>query len=136
MAVQKTTGRGGSLTLKGNVITITSWTAKGSKELADSTDSANYDPNSGQLWKSQQPGALAMEVSVEGNFDLSSTSANIIQLLKTDPPVDVILNITPTVKYCEANFDLSDVETKLSVPGGTMVTFSANLKSNGVVTLF
>lgn len=137
MAVQKTTGRSGSATIRGQVISITKWEAKSSKNLADATASDNYDSTSGQLWQSQAVGAIGMEVTIEGNFDLAGTTdAQFVQWLKMDPPADVLLYITPTVRYCEGLFDMSDVSVSLSVPGGTMVTYSATLKSNGAITLF
>jgi hypothetical protein len=136
MARNTITGRKGNVKVGSNVLPITGWTAKGTKELADATDSANFDATSGQLWKSQAPGAVAMEGTIEGNFDLNSTDASVIQLLKQDPPVQILFGLTDTVNYAQGSFDLSDVETKLTVPGGTMVTYSGNFKSNGPVTIF
>lgn len=136
MSANKTTGRKGQAFINGNKIDITAWTAKPRKELADSTDSGDFDPPSGQLYTSQQPGAVGQDITIEGNYDLTKTSPNFTQQLKQDPPADVVLWLTDTVKHSEGHYDLEDCETKLEVPGGTMVKFTCNGKSNGVVTHF
>jgi hypothetical protein len=130
------TGRAGSATVNAVALAITGWSAKLNKELADSTDSNNFDPASGQLYASQVPGVISMEATIEGNFDTAgSTSTNIIAKLKSDVPIPLVLKLTQAVTFGSGNFDLSNVDVSVAVPGSTMVTFSATAKSNGIFTL-
>lgn len=131
---QSKTGRAGNITIAGTVIPITKWTATTTKELADSTDSNNYDNASGQLWKAQVPGAISQEVSIEFNYDLATTSTNVTNRIKNDSTIAVVLKIDAATTYCSGSYDMSEVETNLEVPGATMVTGSAKLMSNGIVT--
>jgi hypothetical protein len=132
---QSMTGRGGSATIGGTVIPITKWSAKTSRNLADATDSSGYDPVTGQTWMSQAQGVVGMEVTIEGNYDLATTSTNVTSKIKTDGPFAVVLKVNPTTVYASGNFDFTDVETTLEVPGSTMVTWSVTAKSSGVITL-
>jgi hypothetical protein len=135
-ATQSITGRGGSAKVNGVTIGITRWTGRLRKEFADATDSNNYDAATGQTWTSQAPGVLGMDGTVEGNYDLAGTTdANFTQKFKTDGPYATVLNLSPTVSHSSFNADFSDVEYSVSVPGSTMVTFTANFKSNGIITL-
>jgi hypothetical protein len=135
MATQSKTGRSGSVTVASVVIPITKWSLKGTKDLADSTDSGNYDPPSGQTYKSQQPGVIGLEGTIEGNWDAATTSSGIIAKLKADPPLPCVFKIDASTNYASGNFDLSDVETSVEVPGATMIKFTANVKSNGIFVL-
>jgi hypothetical protein len=127
-------GRSGSITVNSVNIPITKWTAKLSKELADSTDSSNYDVASGQTYKAQVPGVISIEATVEGNFD-SAASTGVINKLKSDPMLPVVLKLDATTTFCSGSFDLSDAEVSVEVPGATMVSFTATVKSNGVFIL-
>lgn len=128
------TGRGGYLTLDGTAIPITKWTATTTKELADSTDSNDYDSGSGQIWKSQKPGVISQEVSIEFNYDTVTTPTGITAKIKADPTVAGVLKIDRSTTYCSASYDMSEIETNVEVPGATMITGTAKLMSNGVVT--
>lgn len=135
MPTQSMTGRGGSATVNSVVIPITKWSAKTNRNLADATDSANYDPTTGQTWTDAASGVVSMELTIEGNYDLATTSANITSKIKTDGPFPVILHVNPDTVYATGNFYFSDIETSLEVPGGTMVSWSASAKNSGIVTL-
>lgn len=135
MAVtQSKTGRSGSATVGGVVIPITKWSVKSNRNLADATDSGNYDPVSGQTFSSQANGVVGIEITIEGNYDAATTATNITAKIKLDGPFAVVLKIDPTTTYASGNFDFSDVECNLEVPGGTMVAWTATGKSNGVIT--
>lgn len=134
-ATQSFTGRFGRSTVNTVEIGITKWNAKPRKEFADATDSNNYDPTTGQLWTSQDPGAVGFDGSIEGYYDASGTTdTNFIQKFKSDGPFPVSLYLTRTVLFMTANCDFSDVDVTVSVPGATMVSFTANFKTNGVPT--
>ena len=128
------TGRAGYLTIDGTAIPITKWTPTTTKEMADSTDSNDYDTGSGQLWKSQKPGALSQEVSIEFNYDTVTTPTGITAKIKADPTVAAVLKIDRSTTYCSGNYDMSEVEINLEVPGATMITGTAKLMSNGPIT--
>lgn len=134
-ATQSFTGRFGRAQVNAVEIGITKWTMKARKEFADATDSNNFDATTGQLWTSQDPGAVGFDGSVEGNYDAAGTTdTNFIQKFKSDGPFPVSLFYTRTVLAMTANCDFSDVDVTVSVPGSTMVTFTANFKTNGVPT--
>lgn len=133
---QSATGRLGNASVNGVAIGITGWNCTIHKEFADATDSNNYDASTGQLWGSQAPGVLGADATIEGNFDLAgSTDTNFLQKFKSDGPYAMILKITPTITYISGNWDFSDVQTTVSVPGATMINFTANAKSNNIMTI-
>lgn len=135
-ATQSTTGRFGTGSVNGTAIGITRWTARLHKDLADATDSNNYDATTQQTYQSQAYGVIGIDGTLEGNYDLGgSTDSNFTQKFKTDGPYPVVLGITRTTTFASFSADFSDVEFSVSVPGSTMVTFTANFKSNGVPTL-
>lgn len=132
---QSFTGRFGRATVNAVEVGITKWTAKGRKEFADSTDSNDFDATTGQLWTSQDPGVVGFDGTIEGYYDAAgSTDTNFIQKFKSDGPFPTSLYLTRTVLFMTANCDYSDVEVSVSVPGATMVSFTANFKTNGVPT--
>ena len=134
-ATQGKTGRFGRATVLGVEIGITKWTTKMRKEFADATDSNNYDSGTTQTWTSQDPGVVGCDATVEGYFDFAGTTdTNFIQKFKSDGPYAMILYQDRTTVHASWNWDFSDVETTVSVPGSTMITFTANAKSNGVPT--
>lgn len=128
------TGRAGGFTLAGVTIPFTKWSATNTKELADSTDSGDYDAGSGQIFKSQKPGVISQEVTVEFNYDSATTSSAIMAKIKNDSLLTAVLKYDASTTYCTASYDLSEVEMNLEVPGATMITGSAKLMSNGVIT--
>ena len=137
MATQSKTGRFGGATVRTNSVAITKWTCKIIKEFADSTDSGGYDAATTQTWGSQAPGVLRLEGSIEGNFDFSGTTdANFIQTFKSEGPYATVLAFDKSNNFANGNFDYTDVECAVEVPGSTMITFTANIKSNGVITLY
>lgn len=131
-ATQGATGRFGRATILGVECGITKWTGKMRKEFADATDSNNYDAATAQTWTSQDPGVVGADGSVEGNYDFSGvTDTNFVQKFKSDGPYAMSLFLTRTVLWASWLWDFSDVEISVSVPGATMIAFTANCKSNG-----
>ena len=130
------TGRHGHITVDATELPITKWSAKLTRELADATDSNNYNPDDGQTWKSQQPGVIGIEGTIEGNFDLDSTADLIIAKFKVDAAFPCVLGLTRTTNLCTGNFDFNDTDISLEVPGSSMVTWTTTFKSSGVLTLF
>jgi hypothetical protein len=129
------TGRFGRATLNGVEMSLTKFSSKPRKEFADGTDSNNYDSVTGQLWTSQYPGATGFDGSLEGFVDTGGIfDTAFIQALKTDGPFPLIKYYNRTLVYFNWLCDFTDVEVNLVVPGATMVTFSANYKTNGPPT--
>src|ERR1051326_3422363 len=107
MSVAKLTGKAGSFTLNTHVLSFTVMNSKVNRELADTTDSANYDSTTDLVWPAQIPVSEAIELSVEGNFDLNSTDAQLIALLMAGgAAVPVIINLSASVVLGHGNFDL------------------------------
>lgn len=134
---QAKSGRAGNITVGGIVIPITKWTAKLNVEFADSTDSGNYVPASGNLYKSQLPGDQQISGSIEAYYDVATTSANITSNIKnpTNGPYALVLKFDSATTYFSGNVDLTDDEFNVVVPGATTINFTANFKSNGSYTL-
>lgn len=136
-ATQAKTGRGGNITIGGNVVPVTKWSAKLTVAFADSTDSGNYNSGSGNLYKSQLPGDQQVDGSIEGFYDTATTSTNITSNIKnpTSGPYALVLKFDPSTTYFSGNVDFSDVDFTVQVPGSTIVNYTANFKSNGAYTL-
>lgn len=135
-ATQSFTGRFGTASVSNTPVGITGWTARLHKDLADATDSNNYDASTNQTFQSQAYGVIGIDGSLTGNVDLGgSTDSLFIQKFLTDGPYPLTLSFTRSVVFASMNADFSDVDFSLSVPGSTMVTFTANFKSNQKPTL-
>lgn len=130
-------GSQGTMTVNSTFLPITSWSADLNISMADSTDSNTYDPATGRTWTTKAFGAQGIEVTAEGNFDLSTTDAAIVQILKSgNIIVNVTLGINRSTNFCVSSpFNLESCSIKVSVPGATMVTFSCKLSSQGAPTL-
>jgi predicted secreted protein len=129
----KLSGKAGSFVYSGTTIPFKSMKPKTTRDLADTTDSSNYDVTSDLVHKAQLPVTIQTEVSIEGNFDLNTTDASLItQLYSGGSAVACVFNLSATKIYGHGNFDISDFET--SIPVDDIVTFTATLKSNGIFT--
>jgi hypothetical protein len=134
---QGKTGKAGSITISGNVIPITRANPKVSMEFADSTDSGNYDPTSGNLYKSQLAGDTQIVLAIEGYWDAATTSTNITGKIQNPAagPYPLVVKLDGSTTYCSGNFDLTDVDLQVEIPGATMISFTATARSNGKYTL-
>lgn len=135
MAAGSLTGRAGSMTLAGATIPITKWTAKITKALVDATDSDPTYFSGGQLYASNLPGTLGCDGTIEGYWDANSTNTNLFSFFANDSPRALVLKYNTTTTAISGNFDLSDIEISLEVPGASMTKFTANFKSHGVFTI-
>jgi hypothetical protein len=135
MAENRRTGKGAYLLLGGNRVEVTSLKSNVATEWARSTDSSDYDAADDILFGSQQPGETRLEVDVEGNFDLNSTSANVIGLIRKGALVPASIYSTPSTPFASGNFNVENGSVSLTVPGATMYTFTCKLTSNGPFTL-
>lgn len=137
MPAKGLTGKAGKVSVNGNVVSITKMTHKLNVEFADSTDSYGFNPQTGQLFKSQLSGDIQMEGTMEGYYDLNSTAANLEEIILNaqNGPYPCFSMLDGLNKHFNGMIDLSDFETNLEVPGAVMVGFTANWKSNGPFTL-
>jgi hypothetical protein len=137
MATQSKTGKAGSLTISGNVIPITKANPKVNFEFADSTDSGGYDAGTGNLYKSQLAGDTQIELSIEGYWDAATTSTNITAKIQAPDsgPYAMVVKLDGSTTYCSGNFDITDVDLTIQIPGATMIGFTATAKSNGKYVL-
>jgi hypothetical protein len=131
----KYTGKAGSMTWNSSTLTITKVGHKIAKSMADSTDSSNFVSGNNQLFKSQLPGDNQLTLSIEGYFDSSQTPTNIYAAMLSDAQVAIVTNITAAIQVAAGNFDISDWESDVTVPGGVMVDFKCTAMSNGAFTL-
>ncbi len=131
----KYTGKAGTMTWNSATLAITEANHKIAKSMADATDSDGYDSGTGQLYKSQYPGDVQLTLSIKGNFDSSTVPTTIYAAMFADAVVAVVTKINSTTTVVTGNFDVSDWESTITVPGGTMVDFSCTLVSNGLYTL-
>lgn len=129
----KLAGNASYFTLNGTTIPITKYTPKPTRELADDTDSTNYDTVSGIVHTSQTPVKTSTELSVEGRYRLSSTMSSIASILYTgNLSVPVVLGLAAGVLFGHGNFDVSDFSADVVI--GDIVNWSATFKSNGIFT--
>lgn len=133
---QSFTGRQGQATVAGNIVPITKWTAKITRQYADSTDSATYNPGTGQVWETQAPGTVVAEGSLEGNYDLATTDADITTLFASDGPFTVLLDLNRSTHFMSCLMNFMDMEVTVQVPGANMVTWSCNFKTSGIPTIY
>lgn len=133
MAEQRLTGKASYFQINGTRIPITSAKPKHNRELADSTDSSNYDAATDMIHKSQLPVTLQTELSIEGKFRKDTTNAQLIsQLYSGVAALPVELGLDSGTIYGHGNFDLSDFEC--DDPIDDTVTYTCSMKSNGVFT--
>jgi len=133
MAVSKLTGKSSYFKYNGVTISITKYSAKSARDMADSTDSSNYDAASDLVYHAQLPVSIRLDLDVEGRFDLNSTNANLIASLYSNATaVPVQLGLNAGTLYGHGNFDIMDFTC--DVPVMDVVTWRATFRSNGVFT--
>lgn len=127
----KLAGKAGTIEVNGTFIAFKTIKPKTSIDLADSTDSSNYDVTSNLVHKSQIACTTQLELSIEGFFDLNSTASVLLtKAYVAGNSFPVIINLNATAVYGHGNFDISDFEASIDV--NDMVTFTCTLKSNGI----
>jgi hypothetical protein len=126
-------GKAGSITISGTNLAFNKWSPKVTRNMGDTTDSADYDPTSDLIHKSQRAASVQTELTVEGKWDLNTTTAGIIAMLYNGAgAVPVVLKLDATTVYGHGNFDITDFSS--DHPVEDTVTWSATLKSNGIFT--
>ena len=127
------TGKASTLTWGGTTVPLTKWTPKTTRNLADATDSSDYDSGTDMVWKKQLPVTLEQELSIEGRYNTSVIPTTFTTaLFSGNAAVAVVLTLKPDGVYGHGSYDISDFE--LSDPVDDMVTFTATAKLNGIFT--
>lgn len=130
---QRLTGKASYVSIAGTKFGTKKITPKTTRKLADSTDSTDYDSGTDLLWPTQLAVMAPVELSVEGNYNLTTTPAQLIANLYSGvAAVAVVIALNATTIYGHGNFDISDFQT--DAPVDDIVTFSCTMKSNGVFT--
>ena len=137
MAVtQSFTGRQGQLTVAGNFLPITGHSGKITRNYADSTDSNTYDPTTGQVWETQAPGTAVAEGAAKGNYDLTTTSLDILALFLADGPYSAIFGVTRAKNLMSGTFNFQNFNWTIEVGGAVMCSWTSDFKSHGIITLY
>lgn len=128
------TGKASYFQFNSFTIPITKFTPKVTRKLADITDSSDYNSTNDMIYPTQIPVSTMVEGSIEGRFHKSVIPTAILAVLWTSItliPIVFGLDLAPTV-YGHGYFDISDFTT--DVPVDDVVTYTANVKSNGIFT--
>lgn len=133
----KVTGVAATFVYNGVSVYITKASPKFTREMADSTDSGNYDATSQMIHKEQLPVSLQTELSVEGMYRTGgtgpTTSTLLAQLYSGNAAVTGTVKIDGSNQLITGKWDITDFEA--DVPIDNAVTFKATLKSNGTMTI-
>lgn len=133
----KVAGIAASFTYNGVAVYITKASPKFTREMADSTDSGNYDATSQMIHKEQLPVSLQTELAVEGMFRTSgtgpTTSTLLAQLYSGNAAVTATVKIDGSNQLITGKWDITDFEAELSIDN--TVTWKATFKSNGTMTI-
>lgn len=116
-------------------VRFTSVVPKLAKDMADTTDSSNYDATSKIVWKSQLATTGQIELAVEGKFYLvaQGTISLITRCYNGNAAATGSLRLTATQVLFSGNWDISDFEC--TIDPSREVTFKCTLKSNGTPTV-
>lgn len=135
MPTNRLTGKAASLTFAGNDVKLTKATLKTTRELADATDSGDYDPTSGLIHKVQIPWGVGSEISVEGKIRTNSPttlSALLAKCYSSTAEAVGTLKMDGSTNVITGNWDIADFEAEIDTQNAC--TFKATLKSNGLAT--
>jgi hypothetical protein len=127
------TGKASAFFYNGIPIPITKATHKATRDLANTTDNGDYVQQIDLLTPTQIPTAVTTEFAIEGRYRKSSTPSAIIAALYTGvTAVPAQLYLDASTLAGHGNFDISEFQT--DCPDDDVVTFTANMKSNGQFT--
>lgn len=129
----KLTGKAGTLTKGGTSIGFTVISASMKRDPADATDSTDYDSATDIIWKTQLFAATAIELKVEGRYNLStSATAFTADVLSGNAAAAVVINLNAATILGHGNFDITDFEPKIDIMD--VVNYTATLISSGKFT--
>lgn len=130
---QKVTGKAGSFKYNNQVLSFQKITLDVDRELADTTDSDDYNAQLDIIQPSQIPVKATTKLNVEGRFNLSTTNVSlIVPLYSGANAVPTSIGINGTVQAGHGNFDVSNFS--MEEPVDDAITWKATLTSNGPFT--
>jgi hypothetical protein len=131
---RKMTGKASYINYKGTKLWITKVAPKFDPKLADSTDSADYDPTTQLLYPSQLQVSVGTELSIEGYYDANGNQNALMTDLFNGSagPQSVTLGRDAGSIVGSGNFNISGYEEE--EPIDDMITYKCTLKSNGKFT--
>lgn len=132
MASTRKTGKSGYVVVAGTTVNITSWDLKGTKTMADATDTGDYDAAVGLTAKTQLPVDYQWEGTVEGYYDFSGKSAAVAAAFFAAPAVTCTFNFDSSTPFGSGSFDVTDFNPKS--PRDGVIPCSFTVKSNGAFT--
>lgn len=127
------TGGSQSLTLDGQVIHITTATPSATKNMANPTDTSDYDPVTKMLMVPNIPISVETSFDCEGYYRLSETPANIISLIYSADPIPLVFKLDATHQLIAGDFHMTDYSS--DHPTDDLVTFSCTLVPEGAVVI-
>jgi len=133
MASTRKTGKAGSVIVAGTTVNITSWDLKGTKTMADATDTGDYDAVVGLTAKTQLPVDYQWEGTVEGYYDFSGKSAAVAAAFFAAPTVACNFKFDSSTSFGTGQFDVTDFNPKSPREGTIPCSFT--VKSNGAFAM-
>jgi hypothetical protein len=127
----KVTGKAGYILYNGTQLPIRRWNARVTRNMADCTDSSDYDSNADMVGRTQIPTSAILEASIEGCYRRSSTAGVIIANLFTGiTAVPCVLGIDQNTPFGSGTVDITDYNQ--DSPLEDVVSFTCNIRSNGL----
>ena len=126
-------GNGMFFTIGGTQLQLEKVSPKVSPKLVDTTDTATYDAVTGLVWQTQKKVAAPVELSIEGNFRKSAVTATFLSAcFAGGGPYAVTFGLNTDWAHFTGSYDISEFQITAQVM--EKVTFTATLKSNGVIS--
>lgn len=131
--MKKLSGKASKFDYGANTLFITKYSPKVTRKLADTTDTADYDPANDILRESYIPVRVGMELSVEGNMDLDKIPTTLFtDVLNGGAAVTATLHHDAGTLDGHGGFLITDFEA--DHPDDDTVTWKATFKLTGAFT--
>ena len=131
MAAQKLHGKRGAILLDSVTIPFKVISPSVSKDMANGTDSDNYDDTSDTLYRAEEAGETGLDLDVEWNYDASTSGTAFLAKMFGDPVVRAVVKgrKSPEIVLIDGDFKLTDLDFDIDV--NDMVNGTATLHSYG-----
>lgn len=112
-------------------IPVTLWSAKIMKSFQSTTNSQNYDPDSGLLYPTRVQTSMSVEGAIQGRFRLDVIPVTLLTAMYLGDTTPIItLYFSGDDEFGNGFFHLSEFETANPCDG--VVDFQARIASNGM----
>ncbi len=124
------------------VVHTTKCTPKVAKEMADSSDTSDYDEATDLIHKSQIPHSIQTDLDVEGFWYKQATTGTLDMMMRkcyaSESVAEGTVKLDKTAdgtdgQLLSGRWDVTDFEAELVT--NDIVSFKATLKSNGIITV-